>query len=114
MPQINPDPTPPYASPFSRYKVRSFILYPPLSQSGIIAFWSSPPLSSFSDNVTEHLGFQDELPFLVLLTLLESLVVLPPDVLAALTARDVAHEVSSRRHIPLAGFAFDYIDHHVE
>ena len=82
------------------------------SGDSILIVLSKSPSSS--ENITEHLRLQDELPLLVLLALLERLVVLPPHVLAALSARDVSHEVSPRRHVPLAGLTLDHVDHHVE
>lgn len=53
---------------------------------------------------TEQLGLEYELALLVLLARLVRLVVLPPDRLLALPARDVPHDVPARRHVAFRGF----------
>jgi len=61
--------------------------------------------STHSSNLTQQLGLQYELVFLVLLAALESLVIFPADRLLALLALYIAHNVASGSHVALARIA---------
>ena len=67
-----------------------------------------------SINRTQQLSLQDIFPLLVLLARLVRLVVFPPHRLLALPTRDVAHDVSARRHVAFRGFALSDVDDGVE
>ena len=67
-----------------------------------------------SVDLAQQLGLEDELALLVLLRLLVGLVVLPADDAQTLLALDVAHQVSPRRHVALAGLALLDVDDRVE
>lgn len=67
----------------------------------ISAIHASGRTASLSIHCTQQLRLQDELPLLVLLASLISLVVLPTHGIVALLALDVTHNVSSRRHVAL-------------
>ena len=69
-----------------------------------------PGLPSSLVNRSQELSFQDVLVLLVLLSLLISLVVLPADSLPALSAEDVAYNVSASGHVALAGLTSHDID----
>jgi hypothetical protein len=69
---------------------------------------------SSSGDGAEQLGLQDELALLVLLAGLVGLVILPADRLLALAALDVAHYVTSGRHVALVGVGFGDVDDAVE
>lgn len=63
---------------------------------------------------TQQLLFQDKLPFLILLTRLVCLVVLPSHRLLALSACDIPNDMSPGSHATLHGFGLRDIDHGVE
>ena len=65
-------------------------------------------------HIAEQLSLQDVLSFLVLLSRLERLVVLPAYRLVALSAGNIPHDVSARSHVPLAGIARRDVDDVVE
>jgi hypothetical protein len=65
-------------------------------------------------DIAQQLRLQYKLPLLILLAALKRLIILPPHRLIALSARDIPHDVSARRHIPLGGFACGYVDDVVE
>jgi hypothetical protein len=65
-------------------------------------------------DIAEQLGFEDELALLVLFAALVGLVVLPAYRLLALPTRDVAHDMSPRRHVTLARFARIDVHHVIE
>lgn len=73
-----------------------------------------PPPVSPSTDIAKPLRLEDELALLVLLARLVRLVVLPPDRLLALPARNVPHNVPPRRHVALARLARVDVDHRVE
>lgn len=67
-----------------------------------------------SSDGAEQLGLEDVFSFLVLLVRLVGLVILPSDGFVALSAGDVAHNMSARRHVPLARVALRDIDNGAE
>lgn len=78
---------------------------------------SAPSLeggSIASAHIAEQFCLQDIFPLLVLLRRLVSLIVLPPDRLLALLARNVANDVAAGRHVSLAWLSRVDIDHVVE
>ena len=68
----------------------------------------------YSGDIAQQLLLKDELPLLVLLRALVGLVVLPPDHLFALPARDVSHSVSAGSHVAIAWLRCLRVDHAVE
>jgi len=69
-----------------------------------------PGLPASLVNRSQKLSLEDELVLLVLLSLLVCLVVLPADHLFALSAGNVADDVSAGRHIPLTCLARHDVD----
>lgn len=65
-------------------------------------------------NDTEEFLLEDELALLVFLTVLVRLVVLPSYRFLALSARDVAHDMSSSCHAALYSFALRDVDNFIE
>lgn len=63
----------------------------------------TPSLSTLRlSDIAQKLLLEDELPFLVLLRALVCLVVLPPDDLFTLAARDVSDGVATSSHVAVA------------
>ena len=65
-------------------------------------------------NDTEQFLLEDELALLVFLTALVRLVVLPSYRFLALSAGDVAHDMSPRRHVAFYSFALRNVDNFIE
>jgi len=67
-----------------------------------------------SGDIAQELLLEDELPLLVLLRALVSLVVLPPDHLFTLPASNVSHGVPAGSHVAVAGLRSLGVYHAVE
>ena len=65
-------------------------------------------------DVTKQLRLQYKLPFLILLATLKRLIVFPSHGLIALSAGDISHYVSSRRHVAFGSITCGYVDDVVE
>ena len=65
-------------------------------------------------NLAQQLGFQDVFALLVLLTTLESLVILPSNGLVALLTRNISHDMTSSGHVSLGGLTLNHVDNGIE
>jgi len=65
-------------------------------------------------NLAQQFGFQDVFALLVLLTTLESLVILPSNCLVALLTRNISHDMASGGHVSLGGLTLNHVDNGIE
>ena len=85
--------------------------------AALLAFKVHERVSCFlvhSGDIAKELLLEDELPLLVLLRALVSLVVLPPDHLFTLPASNVSHGVPAGSHVAVAGLRSLGVYHAVE
>jgi hypothetical protein len=73
-----------------------------------------PAFKIVSCHIAEQLGLQDVLPFLILFARLKCFIIFPAYRLVALSARNIPHDVSAGRHVPLTGIARRDVDYVVE
>jgi len=69
-----------------------------------------PAVETVSCHIAEQLGLQDVLSFLIFLARLKRLIILPAYRLVTLSARNISHDVSAGRHVPLTGIAGRDVD----
>lgn len=85
----------------------------PNKNAGFMLF-RKPKHNGRSVDLSEQLGLQDELALLVLFRVFIGLVILPTNSLLAMSAADVAHDMTAGSHVPLGSFALGDIYDAVE